>query len=88
MTKLWERTIILRLHSSYVEDFKVSNKIVGAYDNFADSLIISGEKIPVLDEIRYILLVTKLWERTIILRIHSSYPAKKFRFSAKSGIYC
>ena len=88
MTKLGERTIILQIHSSYVEDFNVSDKIGGAYDHFADSLIISGEKISVFDEIRYLLLVTKLGEHTIILQIHSSYPAKKYRFSAKSGTYC
>ena len=29
---------------------------MGAYDHFADSLIISGEKIPVFGEIRYLLL--------------------------------
>ena len=48
--------------------FKVSDKIGGAYDHFADSLIISGEKISVFGEIRYILLVTKLGEHTIILQ--------------------
>ena len=66
----------------------VSDKIGGAYDHLAHSLIISGEKISVFGEIRYLLLVTKLGERTIILHIHSSYPAKKYRFSAKSGTYC
>ena len=40
MTKLGERTIILQIHLSYVEDFKISDKIGGAYDHLADSLII------------------------------------------------
>ena len=69
MTKLGERTIILQIHSSYVNPAKkfqisaksrislnVSNKIGGGYDHLADSLIIcqSGEKIPDFGEIAYL----------------------------------
>ena len=71
-----ERTIILRIHSSYVEDFKVSDKI--------SIQLSSGEKISAFGEIRYILLVTKLGEHTIILQIHSSY-IEDFKISDKIG---